>query len=439
MKSAKLFLKSRATNLTLIALALAAVTTGTLVPQSFLAKPQEMALWRAAHPGLCAWTAPLGLHHLYTSPGFAAILGLIILSLTLSTLEQTRAALRRTFGPFTAGAGVAEFSSGLSPAVARRRLRALGYLPVAGGEPLRLVCHPWGYWGSTLLHLGMLVTITASLFLALTQQRGMLELAEGETHQPSQPFLASEHGILAGEMVLDEAVRLDKVSYQFWPSFALKDLSSRVSYLVPGGDWQAGSIKVNTVTSRGGLSIYQGTRFGHAFNVEMTAPDGRRQINQLLMEHPDKPQEPSYNEFPELMGPGSVLRTKYFADAGQRSFGPGNPLLALRVDLGGREIGRLQLRSGESGSIGGYRFRLLGYSPWSQVIFVRVTGISAVFGGFFLLLLGGLLHYFTPPREALLVATPAGCRVSWQATRFAGFYAEEPQQLAEALDPEKTS
>jgi len=145
---------------------------------------------------------------------------------------------------------------------------------------------------------------------------------------------------------------------------------------------------------------------------------------------------PGANEFRGLLPGGELLRAKYLVDADQRSFETFNPLLVLRVDGPAGSLGEARLRPGTAAEIGPYRVRLEKVSLWARLFFANVTGIGGVFAGFAVIALGGVLHYFTPPREAALAATERGTtRLAWRAARFADFYADEYDAIRAAVTP----
>ncbi|WP_306532909.1 cytochrome c biogenesis protein ResB [Geobacter sp.] len=436
MEALKRLFLSRRTVIVLIGLTLAAIAIGALVPQAFITPAADLAAWRAAHPQLAPWADRLGLHNVFTTPAFAAVLFLSCISLGLSTVEQCRSSWRRTFAPVREVNAGQAFASPLSIEEVARRLQKLGYFRVAHGGMPRLVRHPWGYWGNALLHLGILAAIVASLCITLTQQQGIIHLVEGETHQPGQKWLLSDRGVLGREFVLPEAIRLERVYARFWPTHGLKALASTVSFPASGNPLESRTVATNSVLQHRGLRIYQGTEFGHAFHAEVTYPSGRKDVLELLIKHPLAPDRPGYGEFPSALGGDYLLRTKYFVDEEKKSLSREAPLLVIRVDEGGRELGQVPLRVGERGAVGEFRFRLLSVSKWSRLIFVNLTGISGVFSGFFIIVLGSILHYFAAPREILLQPGNGGCRVAWRAVKFAGFYDDEFAQLKRELGGE---
>ena len=440
MNLIKRFFLSRTTIICLILSAFSAITLSALIPQTFLASAESVLAWQTAHPLLGRWSGAAGLHRMYTHPMFAIVLAGVTISLILSTWSQCLTACQRTFHPHAEVAGGESFTV---PGTVREScliLSASGYRRRRISEECTsLVRHSWGYWGSFLLHLGMLLVIAASLFIALTQQRGILHLTEGAIQRPSDPLLKQEHGLLAKSLVLPEPLRLDRLTYSFRPGYGVKQISSTLSFLSDAGTTETKIAEINRILMHRGLRVYQGVEFGHSFFVEVTGPTGFNRIYQLQIQHPEKPDLPSYNDFQNLLGDGSVVRAKYMVDAEGKSFDHVNPLLTLRLDRQGKEIGRLPLLAGGEGTIGPYSFRVHAFSLWSRLIVVNVTGMPGVFLGFFIICLGGLLHYFTPPREVSVYESASGGTViSWRAVRFAGFYQEELASLKKRLGRDET-
>jgi len=425
------FFLSRTTVITLIALLLAAVVAASLVPQAFLATPDQMVTWHRAYPSLVPLAGVLGLHHVFTTPWFAGILLLSLVSLTLSTAEQCRSAWRKTFAPAPPVDEGRTVQFGREELTARLRRR--GYLPVASGETLRFVKHPWGHWGNAFLHGGMVAVIAASLLIALTQQRGSLAMFEGEVFYPTDPWSVEERGLLAGRLELPEPVRLDRVRLTFRPNHKVRQIASDLSFLPPGAPEHRATVEVNAMVSRRGIVVYQSTDAGDAFSVEFTDPAGRSEIFRLPINHPESLAEAGYNDFRFPWNP-LKLQAKYYVDAERKRIDSERPLLVLRMMDDERETGRVSLTPGATGTLGEYRVRLAGVQRWTTIIFVKLTGMSGVFLGFFLIILGAALTFCTPPRE--LAATPRapGWRVAWRTTRFGDFYRDEGEALLRELE-----
>ncbi len=435
MNQFKRFFLSRTTIIGLILSALTAVTLSALIPQSFLTSSERMLAWQTAHPFAERLSELFGLHRIYMHPAFAVILGGVTISLALSTWNQFLTAWRRTFNPERGISNGECFSVPGTVADSCRRLAAKGYYRLGGtAEEVLLVRHPWGYWGNTLLHLGMMVTIAAALFIALTQQRGVIHLVERAIRQPSEPLLMEEHGLLAKPLLLPQALRLDRIEYSFGPNHAVRQVASTLSFLTDSGTSETKTVEINRILSQRGIRYYQGVEFGHAFFVEVISRTGDNRLYQLQIQHPETPDKPSYNDYQDLLGDGCLVRAKYWVDAERESFDNVNPLLMLRLDCRGEEMGQFPIKVGEDGSIGPYKFHLLAFAPWSRLIVVNLSGMPGIFLGFFIICLGGVLHYFTTPREAWVCNTTAGeTGICWRATKFAGFYREELASLKESL------
>lgn len=416
-----------------------AIILSAFIPQSFVTSSEKMLAWQAAHPFFERWSGLLGLHRIYTHPFFAFALSGVTISLAISTWTQCQNAWQRTFHPdpgftsnecFTVPATVDETSQVLASSGYFRQVTTEGYAV--------LVRHPWGYWGNALLHFGIVITIAVSLFIALTQQQGVIQLAEGAIQRPSDPLLMEEHGLFAKPLVLPDALRLDRIKYSFWPNYGVRQVASTLSFLDRAAT-ETKTVEINQILTHHGVRYYQGIEFGHAFFVEITGPSGFNQIYQLQIQHPETPDKPGYNDFQGLLGDGYLLRAKYLVDAEKKTFDNINPLLTLRLDRQGKEEGQIPMQVGVGSEIGPYRFQLLGFAPWSRLIIVNLTGMPGIFLGFFIICLGGALHYFTPPREIAVRNTAGGgTEVYWRATKFAGFYQDELASLKIKLGCEES-
>lgn len=419
--------------LVLIFLILGTVAASTIFPQKFLTSPENLKTWSLEHPFLALWYKGLGFDHPYTTPWFAVFLFLFLVSLALSSLEQLKFAWHRTRSVLPPQAGAPLQLPGPASRVlgicARR-----GYLRIREHEgTIKRVKHPWGYWGNFLLHFGMVVVICASLILVLTQKRGLLSLREGEVFQPGNPWTYEESGLLAGKFVLPFAVRLDAVRLQFWQDFKPRTITSDVSFLAEHGGGQQHTVSVSAKLSHKGLLVYQYSNFGHSFVLEFTDAGGRRVEQIIELFHPEKPEEPRYKDFTLDWMP-HLLQTKYYANADKKSFETDNPLLVLRLKKNNEIVGeQLSLTAGEVGTLGGYTVRLVRVVKWSEIIFNDIRGMSFIFFGFFIIVTGCCLHYFTPPRVLLLREEHGICLVEWHGTRFAECYDDERERLMAAL------
>lgn len=418
----KRFFLSPKTVLALISLVLGAIMLGYAFPQRFITSPEELHTWRAANPFLAKLSHWLALDHVYTSPWFALLLALFLVSLCFSTVEQCRIALRRSR---EGGAGGESFESSAGAAELAKGLRSLGYLKVgASNDAIRYVRHPWGYWGNFLLHLGIVICIASSLLILLCEKRAVIDLVEGEIHQPGAEWAREERGLLAGKLILPEAVRLDRVKPEYYGNDSMRQLATDFSFVDAAGRSTPFSMQINKSVRFRGVRVFQGNAHGRAFFVKFTGGDGREHGEVFLLDTPPDRKSASYRNFVPDWLPGE-LKTKYYGDAGRRFIDGSDPLFVMRSMEGEKVAAELPLRVGEAGRFGGYTAQLVKVERWGGLIFIDTTGMAGIFFGFFVVCLGGGLSYLCPPRECSLTPAGSGCRLVWRAARFERLYRDE--------------
>ena len=439
----KNFFLSKKTVLSLIVLILGVVVVAYIFPQRFSSAPLVVERWREDHPHWAPWVQSLGLDHIYSTPWFAALLFLFLLSLIISTFEQIKTSLRKTFGkgiphpsPDQEGQG-GIFEIDLPEEKLISAAKRQGYLQMARGHGwIRFVRQPWGYWGNVLLHLGLVVVILSSLLIVLTQKRGLLRLTEGEVYLPGNWWIAEERGVLAGKVILPEAVGLESVVPEFWETDEIKQLSTKINFVDLQGRLKEHTLSVNQPVNYKGIRIYQGQNFGNAFFIELTDKEGKRSSSIIQMMNPTKREKASYGNF-QLEGVPYLLKAKYFADAERKLMDSANPLLVVRLVDRGKVIDEISLKQGESRQIGPYFARLVKVSRWAEIIFTDITGMPGIFLGFFIIIAGGSLTYFIPPREFYIRRVEGGFSFIWRASRFEKFYREEYERIQEAFEGQK--
>lgn len=418
--------------LALLVAILFSILLASLIPQSFLTPEPDMLQWRQEY----RWAAPaarvLGLHHVFTTGWFALILLMSLFSMALSAFEQGRRAWSRTFAALPVSGGVAIVADEAAVAAA---MKASGYMRLHG-PVVRYVRHPWGYWGNFLLHAGLVVTVGASLVIALTQQRATLLLVKGEPHYSDEPWGLEENGLLADPLVFPQTVELARVEPQFFATGKVRQLQSLVKFRDGSGNESVRKIGVNEMVAVDGVHIYQSTDFGHAFRVDFTEPDGRLHHFTIPVGHPQSFAGAGYRDLRLPISPDR-LEAKYFADEERKSLTRGSPVLTLRLMTEEREIGRTTLRLGNAGTLGQFRVRLTEVICWTELVLVRITGMSGIFTGFALIILGTVCSYCLPPREFRLAEEDGKRLISWGAERFAGFYLEERDRVLSRLREEK--
>ncbi len=432
MKSLERFFLSRKTVLVFIVLILASIVVGYVFPQRFLVSDFDVKQWKLDNPFWAPMYDSFGLDHVYSTKWFTLILFLFLISLIVSTMDQIVISKRKTFGKRVYSSGNA-FMTEKAIHETEKEIRANGYLLTYRGEgEVRFVKHPWGYWGNVLLHLGIVFAVLASLTAALTQRRGASDFIEQKLYEPGFQWQGEETGLLAQPLVLPGAVRLDSLKLEFWETDNLKDVTARVSIIGAEGAEASYPLAINRTGNHEGVRIYQGVRYGDAFYIVLKDKKGNEENLILTIGKPSRRDKPGYHNF-TISDSAYILKAKYFADAEKNKMVSDNPLLVLRLVKGSGVVGELPLLKGGEGMLGPYEVELVHVSRWSQIIFTKVPGMAGIFIGFFIIIAGSMLTYFTSPREFHVKEQGGALQVSWIATRFEVFYRDEFYQMKERI------
>lgn len=433
MTGLKKQITARSVSLGFIIMVLGMMFLSTIVPQEMVAPPNELSGWRARHQGIL-WLVDIArLHRIYAQPWFAAAILCAAVSMVVSSWDQLVSAGRRLHATGTASAE--EIAAAVSEQDLRHVVGSHGYraLKYNTADAIKFIRNPWGYYGNTLLHAGIVFVVIASLYVALSGRQGSLILVEGATCDKRQPWSYSERGLMAKPLPMPGSVRLEKVSVGFDAKDQPSVVSSEISIFRDSGDIDRLTATINTISYYQGMRIYHATQYGDAFTLEFTDPEGVRHFEKLTIQQPVGLTLAGYGDF-ELPWLPYVLSVKYYADADKKSMVSNNPELVLRLLNGEREISRVSLTRGSSGVMGNYRVRLLGVEKWSKLIFVDITGMPLIFAGFAIIMLGGLIHYLAPPREIIAVRQQDGLfQVYWKAPYFTVFFVEERDEIADEM------
>jgi hypothetical protein len=425
LKRLKSFLMARTTVLGALLLLLAAMGTAVLVPQ-------DEALARGA--GAMGGGAPprsflvglLGFGHVFSTWWFAALSALFGLQLSLSTFDQFRVCRARTRQ--TPAVRLDGSPCALPREEVERVLAEEGYRRVAAAPGRTRHVKFWlGYWGSFLLHVGMTVTVLGALVYVLTEHRVVLRAVSG-TEVPVGPSTTSvRRGLLAGELPLPTRVSLFRLEPRFREDDQLGDLASHLVFTDREGAAEDVRVGVNDFQDYRGLLVYQQLKIGNAFFLEFRGGPGGGFDTMLALPLPRRRDAASYDTVP-LEGP-LQLRVKYYANADRSRIMPEHPQLFLRLTQGEEAQGEVALESGQSARLGPWDVRLVMVGWWTEILFEGSRGTPAIFAGFAILLLGGVLTFFSAPREAVVSDAPGGCTLSWRTTRFPEFYREEGARI----------
>jgi hypothetical protein len=433
----KQFITARRVSLGLILLLAGLMYISTVIPQHIDSTTEKIESWRRGHAGLIWLVDVLNLHSIYAQPWFAAAILFAALTLGISSYDQLK--IVRIKLSSTSIASADKVAEGISELDLRSVAHSRRYLffQTATDRQFKFIKNPWGFFGNLLLHIGITLVITVSLYVTLTARQGVLILVEGEQRLSSQPWNVSMHGLLSSPLKLPGTIRLDRVRVQFDNKQQPLDVFSDISIIDDSGRVNSLTASINRILSYNGLRIYHAAQFGNAFKVIFTDKNGVAHAETIAAQQPASLTEPGYSDdFPVNWTP-YLLSAKYFADVDKRSMSSSLPELTLRFTLENKEIARTTLTPGGTGMLGEYRVQLNGVGRWSKLIIVETTGMPLIFAGFGITMLGGLLQYLAPPRELIAIRQQDGhYMVYWKAAAFREFFVNERDEVKLALQKE---
>jgi cytochrome c biogenesis protein len=422
----------------LIILITLASILGTLIPQG-----RSGAEYAARYGGLAGIFTSLRLTRLYQSAWYLALLFLFALNIVVCTLTRLGAKWRRAFGPpgATDAQGLmamkvkSRFRLALPPDAARgligAALRSRHYRLAApsaeNGGVLLARKRRLGWFGSDVVHLGLLVILIGGFTSGLGGRRADLALLEGQT--ADVPFAGFR-------------VRLDKFETEYYPQGGVKDWKSTVTVLDNGSPVVTRVVEVNHPLTFRGFSFYQ-TSYGWdwesprlqlmirksgdpAFSKAVTLKTGER----IQVDDTDISQVAVRRFVPDfVLGEGNEVRS--------RSNEPNNPAALVEAWKGEERIfsGWVFARYPDFGQGHGagqstLSFVLKNYEArqFSVLEAARDPGANVIWLGCLFVTVGCFLAFYWPPREVRVVLEETQGKVEVTA----GGYAPKSREAFQA-------
>ena len=254
MKSLMRFLSSVKLAITLIIIIVVVSILGTLIPQE-----RSAAEYTDRYGGLAPLLMRLSLTNLYHSAWYIVFLSLLALNTVVCTLTRLGPKLRRTFRPrleaeaktllavkdsgsLKMNFGLKETATAIRKALAARRYKARekaegGRIIIFGRKKVL------GWFGSEIVHLGLLVILAGAIISSLTGFRAFLKLEKGKAQ--AVPRAGFE-------------VRLDRFDTEYYPDGQnVKDWKSRLTVIEGGREVRTEFVEVNRPLAHKGFVLYQ--------------------------------------------------------------------------------------------------------------------------------------------------------------------------------------
>jgi len=258
----------------LIILITLASVLGTLIPQG-----RSEAEYAARYGTLAKPLITFQLTRLYQSGWYLTLLLLFSLNTVICTLSRLGPKWRRAFGPARATEPQAlaamklktRFRLDLPAAAAQERiagvLSARGYRSSVASAPAGMTLlarkRRLGWFGSDIVHVGLLVILAGGLTSGLGGRRSDLALVEGQTLAvPRAGF----------------SLRLDKFETEYYPQGGVKDWKSTVSVIENGAPVLTRTVEVNRPLTHRGFSFFQ-TSYGWDWSEPRLTLDLRKRAD----------------------------------------------------------------------------------------------------------------------------------------------------------------
>jgi cytochrome c biogenesis protein len=425
----------------LIILITVASVIGTLIPQN-----RSAAEYAARYGSLSGLFTGLHLTRLYQSAWYLALLLLFAVNMVVCTLIRLGPKGRRAFGPvretdakaLAAMRPSARFRLPAPLAGARARvaagLRARHYRLEESVREGRIDIlarkRRFGWFGSDVVHLGLLVVLAGGLASGIGGRRANLALSEGQAADvPRASF----------------QVRLDKFETEYYPKGGVKDWKSTVTVLEGGAAVLTRIVEVNEPLRYKGYSFYQsaygknweaarlGLEIRKAGDAAFMKPVSLTVGERVAVGDPDVTHLLVRRFVPDfVLGEGNQVRS--------RSEEPSNPaalveawqgeekvfsgwIFAKYPDFGqGHGPGmKAQMKPGGEAEAAPGKPRIAvvlkdyAAAPYSVLEAAQDPGVSLIWFGCALVTVGFFLAFYWPPREIKVVLEEAQGRVELAA------------------------
>lgn len=397
-------LVSKRTSMALMVFIVIAGALGAWIPQEQASTPETMSAWAERNPLFSRLADALGLHAIFSSMWFVAIVGIFAFALGVASWSMVKKAwLARKASHPDPRTIIPDAEIG--PIV--ERALAAGFKERPAKEGCRsFVRHAAGTWAPAVLHVGLLVSLVSGAIMLGLTRRAVVDFSQGEIYEPGECYSIEDRG---STPEFSRAVRFDGIEAETWPKGGLKDVTARLAILQDDGTWLPQAVRVNHPLRLEGHTIYvMPDEFGKAAFLVFSGPGGVE--DRVRMEFPfAQDGQVVYTEVP-LTVEGVEIEGRWDPSC-VRDTKP----LALRLAHGGEEP--VVLSEGDRSELGPLEVEFVGAGDWARFIVQRSPSIVPLFVGFVIVCLGSLMLYMWIPRELVLEEVEDGVRYSWHAAR----------------------
>jgi len=238
--------------------------------------------------------------------------------------------------------------------------------------------------GSYFIHISIIILIT-----------GFLVGNYFGFRNPS--FIVSEGTVREVGYGTNLSLRLESFEDEYWSDGTPKDYRSQVIIYEGGREVERGLVRVNDPLAYHGVRFYQ-SFFGPAVSIEASTAGNKLLYSGSLALPMQVNNGPSQYPMGILNIPEAGL-TIYVVGSELNSPGRGNNRIDLGIQRGAGDAGWIKLGEGEYGDFEGVKFGFTGTGQYSGFQVSRDPGISLIWIGSGLFLLGLGMAFFLPYRR----------------------------------------
>ncbi len=277
----------------------------------------------------------------------------------------------------------------------------------------------WGYWGIVIFHLGLLVIIVGGFLTFTTSFWGSFFVPEGMAFTDKHDnYVVVKQGSLYPKGHQNFKIRLDDVVLKYNKAGLLRDYTAKVTILEQAKEVKHGVVSGPTPLQYKGLILYK-KLYGYAPGLTLTTPGGEKKQFRVVLDTSMHGEHIRHQGDFRLPGTVFDVSAAFFPDlayAGRENPGleahrendPGL-LLTIKNDRETIYRGRLPLKS--SIEFRDYSLSFDNYIKWYGFSVVKDRGITVVFTGFWITLLGTAIIYLLIPREMGVNLTKADGKI----------------------------
>lgn len=386
---------------------------GAWIPQSPLGNTDAAAIWQQKNPLVARIADALGLYAIFESWWFLAALAIFAVVLAIATVRLIRIAWTLWRGP---GREPRTLLRGASAGPIIERAQEAGYRTRPGSSSRSVFSHHRiGIWASSVLHVGMLLSLVWAALLLGTTTGAIADFSLGEVREPGMAYYAVEDA--ADPPELGVPWRFDGMDVTTWSSGVLKEVSATLSFF-DGNAWVERTTSVNHPLRIHGHTIYtQPDEFGDAVLLRIIDTEGAEHRIRVDFYHV----EDGYTTYTD----GAYIIDGTSIEGRWDPHGVRGPKpLGLRP-AGDSAAEPVTLAPGETAEVAGLTIQFVGTAEWARFIVQRSPSVVPLFLGFAIIGLGSLMLYAWIPRELVLEEADDGVRYSWHVARMSRAYMSE--------------